>query len=476
MTQAVGGAAGPQQGQNKPIADGWSPSAISWALYEWARNPYVTVCGVYVFVPYVATVVIGDPVQGQVLIADVNKWAGLCVALIAPILGAAADRAGRRRTPLGLVTGLMAVAIGLLWFVQPGEGLGGWIWFPLLLMIGLMFPLTEAFHNAMLAGAASPRMIPHVSGLGLALGNAATVLILIVALLLFALPGNVDWPFVPNAPALGLDPATHEPQRIVAVMCAIWLAVFAIPLMLFTNDTERNIGWGKAIREGLAGVRGTLIKLKTMPNVRNFLIARMLYVDAKTAMIVLGGVYVAGVMGWGAIEMTIYGIFLSILAVAGGVLGGVLDAALGAKRAIQIEILSCLLGLVLMVSISPTMILFAPASDAPIWNAPFFSTLPELLMLATVGLVAVAITAAYASSRTLMTQLSPPDMVGELFGLYALAGTATAWLGPALVSAATSLTNSQQLGFGSLAILLLAGFAGLLFVSPPSHASRQTAA
>jgi UMF1 family MFS transporter len=429
-----------------------------------------------VFVPYVATVVIGDPVKGQVLIADVNKWAGLCVAFIAPILGAAADRAGRRRTPLGLVTALMAAAIGMLWFVQPGEGVGGWIWFPLLLLIGLLFPLTEAFHNAMLAGAASARMVPHVSGLGLALGNAATVLILVVALVFFALPGNVDWPFVPAAPAFGLDPAAHEPQRIVAVICALWLAIFALPMLLFTHDTQRNAGWGRAIKEGLAGVRGTLIKLKTMPNVRNFLIARMIYVDGKTAMIVLGGVYVAGVMGWGAIEMTIYGIVLSVLAVLGGVLGGVLDATLGAKRAIQIEILACLLGLLGMVSISPTTILFQPASGAPIWDAPFFATAPELLMLAVVGLIAVAITAAYASSRTLMTQLSPPDMVGELFGLYALAGTATAWIGPALVSAATSWTNSQQLGFGALAILLVGGLIGLVFVSPPSDASTQTMA
>lgn len=471
MTQAAS-----RGGELPGKPEGWTLGSVSWALYEWARNPYVTVCGVYVFVPYVATQVIGDPVRGQILIADVSKWAGLSVAVIAPILGAAADRAGRRRTPLGFVTGLMAAAIAMLWFVQPGDPLGSWIWFPLLVLIGLLFPLTEAFHNAMLAGAASQRMVPHVSGLGLALGNAATVLILIVSLVFFALPGSVDWPFIPDAPALGLDPATHEPSRIVAVICALWLVVFSIPMFLFTADTQRNVGWGRAIREGLAGVRGTLRKLKTMPNVRNFLIARMIYVDAKTAMIVLGGVYVAGVMRWGAVEMIIYGIVLSVLAVLGGVLGGLLDARLGAKRAIQIEIVTCLIGLLLMVSIAPNMILFMPASTAPLWDAPFFRTLPEVLMLAVVGVVAIAITAAYASSRTLMTQLSPPDMVGELFGLYALAGTATAWLGPLLVSTVTSWSQSQQIGFGALALLLLGGLVILAWVRPPSDASMRTAA
>lgn len=456
--------------------DRWTLGALSWALYEWARNPYVTVCGVFVFTPYIATTVIGDPVQGQVLIADLNKYAGLATALAAPILGAAADRAGRRRTPLAVATILLATAVAALWAVQPGPGVGSWIWFPLLMAIGLLYPLTEAFHNAMLAGATSARLAPRVSGLGLALGNAATVLILCATLVLFALPGNVDWSFVPAAPAFGLDAASFENLRIVPVLCAAWMLVFAVPLMLFTADTPRAIGWGRAIREGLAGVRGTLRTLQTMPDARTFLIARMLYVDATTAMIILGGVYVAGVMGWEVVELTVYGILLSIVAVGGGLAGGALDVALGPKRAIQIEIGACLLGLIAMVSISPASILFMPVSPAPLFNAPFFSTAPELAMLAVVSLVAAAITASVSSSRTLMTQLSPPTMVGELFGLYALAGSATAWLGPALVSFITGISGSQQIGFASLGLLLLGGFAILSRVTPPPRPSTQRAA
>ena len=441
--------------------------AWSWALYEGARNPWVIVCAIYVFAPYVATVVIGDPVEGQAQIADLNKWAGLIAAFVAPILGAAADRAGGRKAPLALATAIMATAMVLCWFVAPGPQ--AWVWFPLFLTVSGLFGLTEALHNAMLPGAAPPRLVPHVSGLGLALGNAAGVLILSFTLVFLAFPGHVPWSFVPAAPAFGLDPKTYEPQRIVPVICGLWFAAFTIPMLLYTPDTERGAPWLQAIRGGVASVAGTLRKLKDLGSVGRFLVARMLYADAKTAIIVIGGVYVSGVMHWGLIEMTIYGIVLSILAVLGGFVGGWLDDAVGPKRAIQIEIGMTCAALVTQVSINREMLFFQPMAPVKVWDAPYFATLQELSLMAVVCVLAVFITAAYASSRTLMTRLSPPAMVGELFGLYALAGTATSWLGPLLVGAVTRATQSQQIGFVSLAALLIAGFIVLLGVKAPAR-------
>jgi UMF1 family MFS transporter len=58
-------------------------------------------------------------------------------------------------------------------------------------------------------------------------------------------------------------------------------------------------------------------------------------------------------------------------------------------------------------------------------------------------------------------------MEGEVFGLYALAGSATAWLGPMLVEYFTAAYQSQRAGFGSIVFLLIAGFLLLLFVKPP---------
>jgi len=73
--------------------------------------------------------------------------------------------------------------------------------------------------------------------------------------------------------------------------------------------------------------------------------------------------------------------------------------------------------------------------------------------------LAITITAAFCTSRTMMARIAPVSMMSQFFGLYALSGTATAFLGHALVAAFTSAFHSQRAGFASLIILLLAGLA-----------------
>lgn len=445
-------------------------SAFSWALFEWARNPWVLLGTIYVFAPYISNVVIGDPVEGQALISSWHKTAGIIIALTAPFLGAATDRMGRRKPLLAVGVAVLAAAIAVKWFALPGEaGLPIWAIGAATTTAGVAFVYTEVLHNAMLTRAAPPRALSHVSGLGLALGHVASVLLLVFVLVTMAMPGQMDLPFLPDAPLFGLDPAKFEPSRIVTLLCAAWLVLFSIPLFLYTPDLV-NTGerFGDALRNGVGNVFRTIRKLRDYRNVALFLIARMLYADGKTAILIFSGIYASGVMGWELIEMLLYGILLSIFAIAGGFIGGWLDHTIGPKRAVVIEIAATLVCLVAMVSMSPTSVFFMPiAPDVPLWQSPFFATAPELAYLGFAIVIAIAITAAYASSRSLMARLAPAGMEGEVFGLYALSGSATAWLGPLLVEFFTEAYHSQRAGFISIAILLVAGFALLLFVKPP---------
>jgi UMF1 family MFS transporter len=335
---------------------------------------------------------------------------------------------------------------------------------------GIGFAWSEVLHNSMLTRATSARLVPRVSGLGLALGNAASVLLLVFVLWAFALPGNMDWPFLPEAPLFGLDPATHEPSRIVAPLVAVWLVLFSVPLFLYTADlSSTGEKFGDALRHGVSSVMGTVRKLREHRNVAVFLMARMLYNDAKTAILIFGGVYAAGVMGWGLVEMLAFGVILSIFAVFGGFAGGWLDHAIGPKRAVVLEIAVTFACMVAMVSMTADRIFFViPVEEGrAVWDGPVFRTAPELAYMAASVIIAISITAAYASSRTLMARLSPPGMEGEIFGLYALSGSATVWLGPALVEYFTLASNSQRAGFASIGILLVLGLALLVFVKPP---------
>lgn len=449
--------------------------AWSWALFEWARNPWVLLGTIYVFAPYISNVVIGDPVRGQALIASWHTTAGVIIAITSPFLGAATDRMGRRKPLLAVCVLALAFFIAIKWFALPNEqGLPLWAIGLFTTAAGVAFVYTEVLHNAMLTSAAPPAVLSRVSGLGLALGNAASVLLLVFVLVTMALPGQVALPFLPEAPLFGLDPAEHEPSRVVTLICAVWLIVFTVPMFLYTPDlTTTGERFGDALRHGVGNVIRTIRKLRDYRNVALFLVARMLYADGKTAILIFSGVYASGVMGWNLLEMLAYGILLSIFAVTGGVLSGWLDHAVGLKRAVVIEIGVTLLCLIFMVSMSPTSMFFAPVeADVAVWGSPIFATAPELAYLGFAVIIAISITAAYGSSRALMARLAPAGMEGEVFGLYALAGSATAWLAPGLVAYFTTAYQSLRAGFAAIALLLLAGLVLLLFVKPPSSAAR----
>lgn len=434
---------------------------------------------IYVFAPYVSNVVIGDPIQGQAMISGWHKTAGIIIAITAPFLGAATDRMGRRKPLLAVCTAILALSIVVQYWALPGgEGLPLWLLGLAVTISGIAFVYTEVLHNAMLTRAAPPAVLSQVSGLGLSLGNAASVLLLVFVLVTMALPGQMDWPFIPDAPMFGLDSARFEPSRIVTVLCTVWLIVFAVPIFLNTPDlTTTGERFGDAMRHGVGNVIRTIRKLRDYKNVALFLIARMLYADGKTAILIFSGIYASGVLGWGLIEMLAYGIILSVFAVAGGFVSGWLDHVVGPKRAVEIEIGITFLCLIAMVSMTATsMLFFIPVDpEVAVWDSTLFSTAPELGYLGFAIIIAISITAAYGSSRALMARLAPAGMEGEIFGLYALSGSATAWLGPLLVEYFTSAYQSQRAGFGSIAILLIVGFLLLLFVKPPPQLKADAA-
>jgi UMF1 family MFS transporter len=447
-----------------------SLGAVCWSVFEGCRNPYVVLVTIYVFMPYFARVVVGDPVRGQAAVAAYGQYSGWIVMLTAPLLGASIDRLGRRKPWLFLAVAIMVPLIASLWWTRADHtGLSVGAVIAIATAIGVLFSYTEVLHNSLLVRAAGLSSAHKASGLALALGNAFSVAALAFVLWAFALPGKVGWSFIPKAPLFGLDTLTHEQDRIVAPIAAALFALGSIPLFLYTPDAERgSVPVLRALKEGGASLVAMVTSLKGHRDAMIFLLSRMFYVDGMTAILLFSGVYASGVMKWGALEMLAFGVILSVLAVLGGFLGGALDARLGPRRSVQIEIGMTLVGLICLLGMGPDKILylwhFDPTAHAPIWHGPMFRSLPEIIYLLIGFSNAVFITAHYASSRTLLTRLTPPEQTGAFFGVYALSGTATVWLGSSLVNLGTHLTGTQQGGFATITGLLALGFVGLLFV------------
>lgn len=440
---------------------------LSWALFEFARSPYISLVYVFVFPPYFANVVIGDPVRGQEAWSFANTVVGVCVALFAPLIGAISDRTGPRKPWLATVAVVMSLSCIALWFAMPGAqgGLPVAAILALVVVLATCFQFTEVFHNAMLASIAPADRVGGLSGVGISTGNLGTLAAMLVMLFGVALPasGVTMGGLLPEKALFGLDASTHEHSRIAGPVAGVWFLVFMIPLLLWTPDRPRTgIDAARAIREGLDQLWLTVRRVRRVSNVALYLLARMLYTDGKVAILAYSGIYAAGIFDWGLTELLLFALVLSPFSISGGFIGGWLDNRLGSKRAIQISVGAACLGMVAAVSVTPDSIFFLPYDGThaePLWPVPYFRTLPEVAYVAIVMTLAISITAAFCTSRTMMTRIAPVSMMNQFFGLYALSGTATAFLGHALVGLFTRAFHSQRAGFASLIILLLAGFA-----------------
>ena len=155
---------------------------FAWAFWDWATQPFNTVLLTFVWVPsYLTSTFFIDPeivgtageeaALGQ-LASNLGYGitvAGLLIALLAPVMGQRADRAGRQKLQLFIFTALLIVAqLGLV-FVQPGAE---WFWMGVaLIAIGSVFgEIAGVNYNALLISVSTPKTIGKVSGLGWGFG------------------------------------------------------------------------------------------------------------------------------------------------------------------------------------------------------------------------------------------------------------------------------------------------------------------
>jgi UMF1 family MFS transporter len=446
-----------------------SKGGYAWAIHQGGRDPFIILVTIYIFMPYVASVLVGDPVRGQATISSWDQIIGWVVVFTAPFLGASIDKLGPRKPWLGLIVGLMVPMIAGLWFARPGGAMTLATVAALYIGARLLFVYGEVLHNSMLIRAAGLKAAHKASALALSLGNAASVVALAFTAWAFALPGKVHWSWVPASPLFGLNPLTHEPERVVTLMAAGLLALGSIPLFLVTPDAPRTgIPVLTAWRDGAAELGRMLKTVRHYRDAVIYLASRMFFVDGMNAVLIYAGVYAIGVMKWGPLEMLVYGILLSIFAVIGGFVARWLDGAFGPKTALRTQIGVTIVSLTLMLGIAPNRLFYLwpydAAAHAPLWGGPVFRTLPDWAFIGIGFVNAIFICGQYASSRTLLTRLTPPEQTGAFFGVYALSGVATLWLAPTLVNIGTNLTHTQQGGFASIIVLLVIGLIGLSFV------------
>jgi UMF1 family MFS transporter len=419
---------------------------------------------VYVFPSYFANLIAGDPVRGQALWGSANTVTSILVGALAPVLGAIADRQGRRKPWLALTFAIMIPCCFALWYAMPGATSGLSVTGILAIVAVLLacFLIGEVFHNSMLPSIAEPDRLASLSGLGLSLNAVAVMVSMSLMLVFCALPGSgVSWPFLPDAPVFGLDPQKQEHIRISGPVAGTWLLLLAMPFMIWTPDRpSTGISMRRAVREGMEQLRRTIREARRLSNVGRYLVARMFYNDGKVAMVAYSAIYAAGNFKWGVVQLILFGMLLTPSSIAGGLLVGSIESRLGGRRTIFLTVGVTGLALVGAISCAQDRIFFvhlAGASSTPLWSFPYFNTLPEIVFIAMYMIIGCSIAAAFATSRSMMARIAPKSMLSQFFGLYALSGNATAFMGHGLVTLFTKMFLSQAIGLASTLILLAIG-------------------
>ncbi|HET9018524.1 MAG TPA: MFS transporter [Acetobacteraceae bacterium] len=420
------------------------PVAVgAWVLYDWAYGAFNTVVTTFVFATYFTQAVAPDPARGAALWAWMQAAAGLAIALLSVPLGAVADRGGRRRPFLAVATSVMAACTLLLWTVHPRAGD-----MPrALLLVGIgtvAFEVATVFYNAMLPDLVSPRHLGRLSMLGWGAGYAGGLVCLglCLGLLLF-----------PKPPLFGLDAAQAEPVRATALLAGAWLVAFSWPAAVFVPERGGRMPWRAALRDGAVEMRAVLRAAWAQKPLRRFLLARLLFMDGLTTLFAFGGIYAAGQFGLTPTEVLVFGIGLNVAAGLGALGFAPIEDRIGAKAAVMVSLI-CLAGL------STALLL--------IHARPAFWVLGHALGL--------FVGPAQAASRSLLARMAPADARAAFFGLFALSGRVTGFVGPAALGLATAAFASQRAGMAVIVVLLAAGALALAGVpSPPLDAGAPGA-
>jgi UMF1 family MFS transporter len=419
------------------MSDNERRRTLAWALYDWANSAFATTVMAGFFPVFFKQFWAADlgAADSTLGLGAANSAASLVIVVLAPLLGAVADRAGARRGFLLVFTALGVVSTGALYLVAQGH----WQAALLLYLLGVLgFSGANVFYDALLVDVTVPSRYDRVSALGFALGYLGGGLLFAFDVLMTLEP---HW--------LGLaGPA--EAVRLSFLGVALWWALFAVPVFLYVPERGASGGrsWGTVLGGALRELRDTLSHLRRYRAAGLFLLAYWLYIDGVDTVVRMAVDYGLA-LGFDSGHLLLALLVTQFVGFPATLAFGRLGARYGPRNGIMLAIVVYLL-----------VILWAYRMSSE-WE--FFT------MAVAIGLVQGGI---QALSRSLFARLIPPERSGELFGFYNMLGKFAAVIGPATVGA-VAVVGGTRLSILSVALLFVAG--ALLLGRVPQRAAGAVA-
>ena len=397
-------------------------STWSWALYDWANSAFATtiMAGFFpvFFKKYWSTE--GTMADSTFYLGLANSAASIIVALLAPFLGAVADRGSAKKKFLFLFTFLGTLMTGGLWMVGQGQ------WqLAVLFYVGgnIGFSGGIIFYDSLLPGIASRERMDIVSSLGYALGYIGGGLLFLLNVVMYQKPDLFGIPDGPTA------------IRLSFLSVAIWWAVFSIPLFLFVREpfSESKTGLLTAVRLGWRQLADTFRELRHLRIVGIFLLAYWVYIDGVDTIIRMAVDYGLSI-GFQDKSLIIALLMVQFIAFPAALFYGWLGTRIGTKRAILIAIGGY------------GFITFMSYFMHQEWH--FYG------LAAFVGLFQGGI---QALSRSLYARLIPVKKAAQFYGFYDMLGKFAVVIGPVLMAVVAKTTGNVRISILSVLILFIVG-------------------
>ena len=395
---------------------GSSIEGLSWALYDFANTIFSFAIVSFAMGPWVTTA-LGET-TGTFFFTLAGSLSVALNAAVSPVLGAMSDRTGGRKRYLlaftvlcilpTLVIGLVDIRLGLLAFA----------------LANFAYQAALIYYDALLPDVARPESRGRLSGVGVALGYVGSI-----------------------TSALLLGTTVDAEGNITAgsfLLIGSLFAVFAIPIFVLVSERARPPGTftvGEALRSW--SQLGTTIRhARQRPGLLRFVVGRFFYTDPINTAIAVMSLFAINAIGFTQGEARFVLIGLIVVAIIASFFWGILCDRLGPKRTLLLVLGSWTVGLLLI----------------GLW----LDRIPFLVAGAILGsgLGGVAVT-----DRLLLLRLTRPEEVGEMLGLYGMAGKLSAVVGPLLFGWIVLIMDPEsngpfayQVAILSLLVLMVIGF------------------
>jgi len=397
-----------------------------WSLFDFANSSYAVIIVAFVFAIYFKKVIaFNEPVADFYWSTSINI-SMIIVAVLSPVLGAAADYRSNKKLYLFFFTALCVVTTAFMYFVGPGMI---FLAMALFILSNIGFQAGLGFYDAFLKDITALENYNKVSSFGYAIGYLGSLAALVAVMFL----------------------KDNPPMTFIA--CAIMFLIFAVPIFAFVKEKKIPIDGEQInfITIGFKRTAETLRHVNNYKNLRNYLLSYFLYIDGVNTIIFFSAIYAQTTLNFTIPDLILFFVIVQITALGGSFLFGFIADKMGLKKTLSFNILSW----------------------AVLCTLIFFSNDKTSFMIIG-GLAGTFLGSTQALSRSFMSVLTPDERKTEFFGFFSLFEKTSTILGPLTFGLVSWLTGNQRYAVISIIVFFIAGYIGFRRVINPAEKQKAS--